>query len=417
MKKHRIPYKFIVAIFYRSTALTSALVIFLISSYLYGPEGRGAISFLTALYAVLGLLLSFGVGRAVYQRTTNNPETADDLYISTIRFINILSVLVAVVSSALFLFYIVTNHGSMKSDFLNFILFLGYFPYAVWQYISNFFFTASRKTELHDKITIATRCGQITILLITILCKLEINSFIFLYGATSYLVYFVESKALLYTAKTKDSWMTSLRKLYALKNELKWPYIDSLSQMLAPLAIFIMGLLITKEDLGHYNFTLQIISTLYFPLWLLSIKIQEQLSDGTSNIRSTIIKGGFISIIPISLVLIALALTIPPILPHVGLSKFNASMSLLKALLMTVPLVGAYYVFLAIWVSTHRPKFSSLLTIISGLINILCILLLAKKIGPWAGVVGTYCCYTVSLIGNSIYAKKIWTTLQNGNLE
>lgn len=411
MKIKRLPYKFIVAVIFRSFTLISALIIFLISSFLYGPEGRGAISLLTALYAVLGLLLSFGIGRTVYQKVTRTPNHSAELYTATIRFINIISLVVALGSILAFAAYEGMAPKWKKGDFLNFIIFLPYFPYAIWQYISNYFYTATKKTSLHDKATIITRSAQIALMLAVVPLKIRLESFLLFYGTTSFLIYVVESKLLLKENAIHHSWQNSIRALYNLKFEIKWPYIDSLSQMLAPLAVFIMGLIITKEELGHYNFSLQIISTLFFPLWLLSIKVQESLSNAPPKERKRIIKTGFISIIPVSAILMVCALSIPFLLPHVGLSKFKESMSILNALILTVPLAGLFYMFLAIWVATHKAKFSSLLTIASGITNILCIIGFGKKIGPWAGVVGFYFSYILSLLGSSIYLKKIWNSM------
>ena len=55
---------FLFTLFVRFFVAFSGLVVFVISSKLYGAEGRGLIGFGTSIVSLFGLLLSFNLGRS-----------------------------------------------------------------------------------------------------------------------------------------------------------------------------------------------------------------------------------------------------------------------------------------------------------------------------------------------------------------
>ncbi|MBV2169137.1 MAG: hypothetical protein KUL82_10565, partial [Bdellovibrio sp.] len=83
--------KFAYSTFLRSSIILSAFVVFLISSYLYGPEGRGVISFVGSFYFAVSLLLTFGLARVAYQNITGKKERVGKTLSAALTFMYLTS--------------------------------------------------------------------------------------------------------------------------------------------------------------------------------------------------------------------------------------------------------------------------------------------------------------------------------------
>lgn len=406
-------YKMILSVLLRSTVIVAAFVIFLISSYLYGPEGRGVISFLTAFYLTLSLVMSFGLGRVVYQRVSKNPALSSLLFYTLIRYVYGASIVVFAV--LLLGELLLKNLLDVAFDVgpLYFLLFIFNFPYFIWLNLSNFLFGAAQKTEDHDKLIFLTRIGQVLVLGIVAYLKLEISYFIFIFGVVGYFIFVLESRLLLknFRHQAKPTWSESFGAFKDLIKDIRWPYVDSLAQSATPLAIFILGLNIHQSELGYYNFAIQILGTLSFPLAVFQVKLQEKLALSLSDGGATLIKRSFLSVVPISLALASCGLIIPPLIPLAGLNSFADSMPLLKALLLTLPLTGLAYVFQSVWVGKHKAQWSSLINIFTALLNILSVTLLSSRYGAMAGVIGMYVSLGVGLLIQSYFMVSQWEDL------
>lgn len=70
---------FLFTLFVRFFVAFSGLVVFVISSKLYGAEGRGLIGFGTSIVSLFGLLLSFNLGRSFLFETKSNENLKQKL--------------------------------------------------------------------------------------------------------------------------------------------------------------------------------------------------------------------------------------------------------------------------------------------------------------------------------------------------
>ena len=397
----------------RSSQVVGGFAIFLLSSYLYGPEGRGIISFLTSFYMTIGLITSLGLGRVAYQVISSHKDSAYEVFASLTRYTNFILV-IAIVASTLGILF--TEVFMPKSTTLNpwyFLCVVGVLPYYTWYNLSNFLFGSIQKTILHERLIFITRFLQVTIVAIAILIKIPIGFFIFLFGITGYLIFFVESKILLRSQhkNTKITLKNSAKTLKSLFVQTKWPFIDSLALSGAPLALFLLGLYVNHDDLGHFNFAMQIMAALAFPFGVLQVKLQENLVNKEGN-DIKILKKYSAMVIPVSISLTIAALIIPLILPYVGLKSFEASMPMVKAQLLTIPIFGILNIFQGFWVGKHRAKLSSIINLFIGVINVGTVLLLSSRLGVYAGIAGIYFSLGVGLILQLIALRINWETLR-----
>lgn len=406
-------FKMILSVVLRSSVIVAAFLIFLISSYLYGPKGRGVISFLTSFYLTLSLIMSFGLGRVVYQRISRDERLSPLLFHTLIRYVYAASAVIFVLLLGGELLLKNLMDLSVQVSPLYFLLFFFSFPYFIWLNLSNYLFGVVQKTEAHDKLIFTTRVMQVLILGLCAYFKFSIELFIFVFGFLGYLIFVLESRLLLkdFRHLPKPTWQESQKALKDLLGDIKWPYIDSIAQSATPLAIFILGLNIRQSDLGHYNFALQILGTLSFPLAVFQVKLQEKLALKLSDGGAILIKRSFLVILPISLALALCGLVVPPLIPYVGLTSFTPSMPLLKALLLTLPLMGVTYVFQSVWVGKHKAQLSSLVNLFTASLNILSVIFLSPQYGAMAGIIGMYVSSLVGIIIQSYLIFRQWSQL------
>lgn len=399
-----------VSIFLRSSVVVAAFIIFLISSYLYGPQGRGIISFLTASYQTLGLLISFGLGRVVYQRVSKNNLSAASLFFLLYRYTTALSLLVFF-TVALSVFLICPMFDlQFEISPIYFFLFIFNFPYFVWLNFSNYLYGVSQKTTIHDKIIFYTRCGQVLVLFAAALLEVQIETFLLSSSLIGFAMFLIESHYLLrnFPEGDRPSWQSSFKMFKDLLSDVKWPYIDSLAQISTPFPMFILGLYVITSELGHYNFALQILNALSFPIGVFQIKLQEKLALNISDGGATLIKRSFVLIAPISVLLIISGYIASIMIPHSGLTSFQESIPLLQDLLLTLPLTGYFYIFQSVWVGKHQPKLSSTINLITSSLGILTMISLAPTQGAKSAVIGMYVSLISGLLVHTYFLFLHW---------
>lgn len=397
--------KFAYSIFFRSSIIVSALAVFLISSYLYGPEGRGVISFVGSFYYGASLLLSFGLARVVYQSISAKVGDAQTLLQAAVGYVY--------ASSFILLFIVwllVTNLKSLQFlpgevKLIHFLLFFGWFIYNQWLNFSNFLFSAVQKTSIHEVYMFATRLLQIVALAALIFFPVSLETFLIAYSITCVLVVLTETIVLI-GIKNLVTTLSGIPKIKNLFGGALWPYLDNVAQAAIPLAIFAIGLFVTNADLGNYHFALQVISGLIFPFTVLQIKIQEWMLSIKPNARYSATVQYLKTALIMSIGLGIVGFGIPYLLPFVGLANFEGAVSIVRVLLLAIPLHGAYIVFQGVWVAQHRPKQSSFVAFIYGTILLASALILAPIVGVWSGPIGTYMGLISVLIMNVTFLRR-----------
>lgn len=387
--KYTSTLKFLYSVFLRSSLILSALIVFMISSYIYGPAGRGVISFVGSFYFSISLLFSFGLSRIAYQKITSKQEDAEFVLPIAIAYVVILSIAGVLVLAFLSSTPQLSKHLPEEVTLDHFRFFYGWFVYNVWLNFSNFLFSAVGRTDQHDKLIFFTRILQVAILAVLAALGINLEFFLLSYSISCVAVVLVEIYFLVGPVGLKKVFLGSRRIPVLFQNSF-WPYMDNIAQAAHPLVIFIIGLSVSSSDLGYYHFTLQILSGLLFPFVVMQTKIQEWLIPVKNPERVATIKKYLRSAFLLGVLLSGLGAIVPLVLPVVGLKSFIPSMPILKVLLGSVPLYAMYLVFLGSLVALHLPKVSSASSYLYGTVATLVALLLAPRIGIWSGPVGTY---------------------------
>ncbi|WP_415062051.1 hypothetical protein [Bdellovibrio sp.] len=317
--------------------------------------------------------------------------------------------------SALILLLLIALTFSSKELFedyhpIEFLLFFGVLPFYTWQNMSNFLYSAQQITHVHDKAIFISRTLQLMALCVSGLFGASLKTFLFLYSLTSFAIFYAEYLLLLKysntSLNTSDYGLFDILK--SMLRSAKWPFLDSLALSAPPLAIFIVGLQTSREELGHYSFALQILATFYFPFTVMQIKLQEKLTATSWKGADELIKKSLFYVLPASIFIAITAPLVSYLLPVARLSNFQPSMPIMNSLLFTIPLAGFYAVFQAIWIGLHRSKLSSMTNLLAGAINIGIVLLFTKDLGVYAGVTGTYLSYSVALLAQLRPLKLAW---------
>lgn len=397
--KLKILARFAYSVIFRSSIIASALAVFLISSYMFGPSGRGVISFVGSFYFASSLLLSFGLARVAYQNVTKRESDSPHILPAAVGFVYLLSL-------AIFLIVIGVCTVMESADFLpgavrpiHFVLLFGWFTYNLWLNFSNFLFSAVGRTNEHEVFIFITRVGQVLILSTLLFYRVSLEVFLLFYSITCILIVLIESAVLL----GRDGIARipkSIQRIRDLFSGAFWSYADNIAQSAYPLAIFVIGIFVSNASLGNYHFSLQVLSALIFPFVVLQIKIQEWLVPVSAKRRPKLIfkylKYTFLGGTLISLV----GFVIPFLLPFIGLADFSESTPILKTLLITIPLYGLYTVFQGIWVVLHRAQISSIVGFIFAGITLIAAIVGGPIIGIWSGPIGTFAALIVVLIIN-----------------
>lgn len=402
---------FFISTILRSATIISGFCIFLLSSFLYGPEGRGVFSFLSAFYVSGALIASLGLGRVAYQEIKNVSHEA--VVLTRMLFLySIASALVLLVP--LFLFYAFSNEFFENYHFTQFFAFYGILPFYIWQNFSNYLYSALGKTALHDRVIFVSRFGQLALLAISAsIFHLSLEKFLFLYGSSCFTVFIFEYFVL---AKHQNLLPQPSvpygQLLMSLIKKARWPFLDSLALATPPLAIFILGLYVSREELGYFSFALQILAALYFPFTVMQVKIQEKMKPNPKDVPQTLLKNSRLIVAPVSGALIGAALIVIEVIPHTPLDDFAKSTQVLFTLLLTIPLAGAHAASQGILIGIHRPKISSLSNLTGGALNLAIVVLLGSTIGTKAGILGIYASYISAIAAQLVAFRRIHKQLK-----
>lgn len=400
-----IPKQFIFSVFLRSSTIVSALGIFLISSYLYGPEGRGVIALLTSFYLTAGFILSLGLGRTAYQMIGVDPEVAHRTIKSLAKYI--LTVSAGGLCLLTITYLTVSPELRISLHVQEFIWAYGVFPFYLWQNMSNFLYSAQRRTKVHDKVIFVSRTFQLLALILTGSLGASLKNFILAFGLSSALIFIFE--LLVLTNGNKLTSKHTSGNFRALLKNCRWPMLDNLALAAPPLALFLLGLQIPRDVFGNFSFALQIMATLYFPFTVMQIKLQERINATALERSIPYIKKACFYVAPASIALALSSSLISYILPIVGLTSFRDSVGFMNLLLLTLPLAGITAISQAVLTGLHQPKTSSLTNLAAGIVSLTLIVALTTHLGALAGIISIYSSYLVATILQSIALAKIWS--------
>jgi len=266
-------YNYFITLFVRSFVIFSGFVVFLVTSYIFGPEGRGVIGLGTSVASFFGLVFSFNLGRSFLNLTQKSP-TSRKLFLFDFLTLNYLLMFIAILM--LFLYYFLNIQIKLIFDFDLLLPFFALIPFYLWSVNGSDIFAALNKTKLQDIAILITRLILIFMaLFVYIFNFLELRTFLYLYAFILGFGTIIEMRLL-----GKPSIYISFKKTYQYFSNSIIPHIDYLSFVLFPLILMVMSAhYLNLTELGNLNFTYQLIYFIFTFSFVASLKIKTYVSQ------------------------------------------------------------------------------------------------------------------------------------------
>ena len=284
----------------------SAFGVFVVSSILFGAEGRGVIGYGSAIASLCGLLFSFNLGRSFLYETKKNQNLKKN---KLPEFLTINYFLMFIASLTALIFF---SLNSSAIDIVNFELFLPFLlltPYYLWTVNGDVFYAAINKTTIQDNIILSYRLVLlITMFFIYVLNINNISTFIYLYA---FILFFGVLIEINFLGKSYDGFK-HLGNLKKYISDSKNVHLDYLAFNIFPLVLMIIsGFFLKLSDLGKLNFLIQLINFIFIFSNVASIRVKNYVADIGSasrlnSIKKLIFFTLFISLFSIILIFILL---------------------------------------------------------------------------------------------------------------
>jgi O-antigen/teichoic acid export membrane protein len=148
----------------------SGFVVFFISSKLFGAEGRGIIGYGTSIVSIVGLLLSFNLGRSFFSETKQNENLKQKL-LPDFLVINCSLIIVGIFFTILF--WLINSKAKAIIDLSLLVPFLVLVPYYLWSVNGNAIFATLNLTSIQDAIIGTQRLILIVFIFLALILNID----------------------------------------------------------------------------------------------------------------------------------------------------------------------------------------------------------------------------------------------------
>jgi O-antigen/teichoic acid export membrane protein len=292
--------KYLFTLFVRFFVAVSGFVFFIVSSKLFGAEGRGIIAFGTSLVSLIGFSLSFNLGRSFLFKAKKN-EKLKNMYLPNFLAINYLLIIVGFLTSILFWFF--SYRAREIIDFPLILAFAILLPYYLWSVNGNIFFSTLNQTPRQDLVILIQRITLITFALLAFMLNLKsFTTFFFAYaiilgcGALSEMIIL-------------GSPLRGFSQVFRIGDYIsdsKYLHIDYLAFHSFPLILILLASLLFKlSQLGILNFMIQLINFVFILSIVAGIRVKTYVAEKGMAQYAESIKKLFLFTIALSVFLIA----------------------------------------------------------------------------------------------------------------
>ncbi len=172
-------------LFVRFFVAFSGFFVFIISSKLYGAEGRGVIGFGTSIVSLFGLLLSFNLGRSFLFETKSNENLKQKLLPNYLA-IHYLLIIAGIFISALFWYF--NANARVIIDSKAMMAFLILVPFYLWSVNGSSIYATLNKTTKQDFVIFFQRVILVVVTLLIFKLNIQdIRVFLFIYALVLFL--------------------------------------------------------------------------------------------------------------------------------------------------------------------------------------------------------------------------------------
>lgn len=361
--------KYLFSIFVRGVLALSGFLVFLVSAKLFGAEGRGIISYGISIFAAIGLIFSWSLGRAFVAGTNQNIELKKQL-IGPFLALQFFSIVVTAFAGVLF-----WSLSEVAQSFLSFeqIIFLSLTSlYYVWSLTGQFFYGSFVKNFQQEIIIFFGRMCLIGFLVLFYFSgSQDLTFFIGAFSCISAVTVIVEILYFLRIASVEKKHF-NLKKLINLLSSSKWPHIDFLSFNLYPLVLLVIaGWFVQKSSIGRASFAIQIINLIFLFATTANIRISAYVADVGFRNRMSQIKKLFFGTIAVSIFSVLIISFVLKIMTEMNeFSTFSGVSGLFLLGALSIPGYIAYQFFNPIWLEMGKIKESAILNLANFLISL-----------------------------------------------
>jgi len=262
--------KYFFTLFVRFFIAFSGALVFLVTSKLFGANGRGVIAFGTSLVSILAFIFSLNLGRYFLLATKKNNYLQKTLLPDFISFNFIIIIFCS------FIVFFIWSLSAKSKEIISFELicaFILLIPYYIWQ-VNGIIFSALNKTFTQDKVIFFIRLLLLIFLVIIYFGNFSFTFFLLIYSFILSFGVFIEINIL---GSSTSLFSINFPKLI-LKSTLSY-HIDYLAVYLYPLLLMLLcGYMIEITDLGKFNFLIQLNSFIFILSFVASLKIKSYVS-------------------------------------------------------------------------------------------------------------------------------------------
>jgi O-antigen/teichoic acid export membrane protein len=266
--------RYLFTLFVRFTICVSGFVVFLVTSNLFGAEGRGVIGYGTSMVSVIGLFLSFNLGRSFLSKTKNNKSLKYKILPSFLA-INYLLIIFGII--IYLLFWLLNDQARVIIDFPLTIAFAILLPYYLWSVNGSSIFATLDKTSRQDAFILIQRVVLVLFMMIAYVINLEnLTLFLFTYaiimgcGALSEMAFLGSPRG----------GLSKIFKVYDYISNSKNVHFDYLAFNTFPLILILLaGSFLTLSELGSLNFVIQLINFVFIISTVASIRMKSYVAE------------------------------------------------------------------------------------------------------------------------------------------
>lgn len=356
--------KYVFSIFVQGILALSGFLVFLVSAKLFGAEGRGVISYGTAIFASLGVVFSFSLGRTFVAGTNQNEKLKRDAISSFLCF-QILSIILAMVTG---LFFWLFSSAAQSILHLTEILFLSLTSFMyVWSFNGIFFYASFVRTFEQERLILIFR----SILIIFLATFYFLNCHNLTLFISSYSVLLaagvISELCLLFKISSIKKIEFKFEQIKTLLQKSVWPHLDFLAFNLFPLILVVLsGWYMEKNEIGRVSFAIQIVNLIFLFSTTANLRISAYVSDVGYKARSRQLKKLFFGTISISFLSVIIIYFGLGFLTQVDpFSSFNGVSNLFLVSAFSIPGYILYQFLNPIWLELGKVKESAILNILN----------------------------------------------------
>jgi len=347
---------YLFSIFVRFFLAFSGFLVFILTAYLYGAEGRGVIGYGTSLFAIFGSLLSFNLGRGFLAETVQDGEKKRQL-IGSFLTLNFIFGMTAILAGLLYWYFSSTGREMLSQRQV--LLFSVISVFYIWTANGNFFFSSFLKTTLQEIIILSVRSLLVVFLGALVLLKNHnLDLFIGWYAAIIFIGVVVENIFLLKISQGKLLKKIDFAVFWQILDKTYIHHIDNLAFNIFPLVLTVIcAAYISKADVGRVNFAIQIINMVFLLALTANIRLMAYVSDTGFRARISQYKKLFIfTMLASAAAIIVIYFGLNISLTRLHFRQFEGVGELFLISSMAIPGYVFYQFLTPIWIELKKEK-------------------------------------------------------------